>query len=83
MTTEEERIQLARQMMRLAEDKTFQELILERFIEKGILDITLTSDVSNTAVQDALKARKILKDYIRDTIAEGEILLEQLNEEGK
>ena len=53
--------------------KGFQELILEDFIDNGIHSLVMTENVDSEAIRDALKARRILYDYLYDIIQEAEI----------
>ena len=53
--------------------KEFQELIVEDFIDNGIHSLCLTENVSSEAIQDELKARRILNDYFYAIIQEAEI----------
>jgi len=74
---EQQALYRARQMSALAQDKIFKELIINGFIMEGILQYTLREGVQNETVRLQLEARKILNDYIRDTISQGEILLNE------
>jgi len=53
--------------------KEFQQLIVEDFIDNGIHSLCLTENVSSEAIQDELKARRILNDYLYGIIQEAEI----------
>jgi hypothetical protein len=64
----------AEAMTRLYDNKDFQELVLNGFINQGILDITLQENIASEAVLDQLKARKILYKYFYDIIDEAEKL---------
>ena len=60
-------------MSRLLHNQDFNDLFMVGFIDQGILDIALRDNVSSVAVQDMLKARKILNDYIYGIINDAEI----------
>jgi hypothetical protein len=64
----------AEAMTRLYDNKDFQELVLNDFINQGIVDITLQENIASEAVLDQLKARKILYKYFYDIIDEAEKL---------
>jgi hypothetical protein len=58
---------------KLYNNREFQELILEDFIDKGIHNLVMTENVDSEAVRDALKARRILYDWLYAIIEEAEI----------
>jgi hypothetical protein len=58
---------------KLYANKEFQELILGTFIDEGIHSLVLTENVASEAIQDELKARKILYDWLYVIIEEAEI----------
>jgi len=58
----------------LLNNKGFQELIMDDFINGGILALALHDNVSSEAIQDQLKARKILFDYLYGIINQSEIM---------
>jgi len=58
---------------KLYANKEFQELILGTFIDEGIHNLVLTENVASEAIQDELKARKILYDWLYGIIEEAEI----------
>jgi hypothetical protein len=64
----------AEAMTRLYDNKDFQELVLNDFINQGIVDITLQENIASDVVLDQLKARKILHKYFYDIIDEAEKL---------
>ena len=80
MTEEEQKIELAIKLDRLYKNKDFQELILERFINQGIVDLTLNENVDSKATRSSLKARQILYKYLYDIIQEAEVLKSELKE---
>jgi len=57
-------------MKQLIQNPDFVELILEDFINNGIINLCLTEDVGSDKVKEELKARKILKDYIEQVLDE-------------
>ena len=57
---------------RLLHNKDFQNVVLNDFIEQGILDYTLNDNVSSEAVQRHLWARKLLHEYLYGIIEEAE-----------
>ncbi len=57
----------------LYQNKDFQELILGEFIDSGIHNLCMTENVSNIAIQEELKARKCLSDWMYGIIDEAEI----------
>ena len=59
---------------RLYHNKDFQMIVLEDFVNQGILDLTLREGVQSEAVQIKLQARKILIDYFYDIINSAEML---------
>jgi hypothetical protein len=59
---------------RLYHNKDFQMIVLDDFVNQGILDVALRENVSSEAVQAQLKARKILIDYFYDIINSAEML---------
>jgi len=63
----------AAKMVKLIENDLFQELILKDFIEKGIIEISVNSNLDNTHTVDELKARQILHKYLFQTITNGKI----------
>ena len=63
----------------LYNNKAFTTLILDDFINQGILDHALNENVDSEAVRDQLKARKILLNYLYDIINQAEII----SQEGK
>jgi len=63
----------AESVTKLYADKDFQELILATFIDEGIHNLVLTENVSSEAIQDELKARRILYDWLYAIIEEAEI----------
>ena len=78
MTEEESAIvKRARKMSNMLDNKDFVELFVDGFIQGDITEIALRDDVTNERVQHQLIARKILNDWIRDTITAGETLIEQ------
>lgn len=84
MTEEEQQVVLrSRKMKALAEQKDFQELIVQDFILYGITNITLGENVDNDKARDQLKARKILHDYIHDIINTGEALIDELSQQNE
>jgi hypothetical protein len=58
---------------KLYNNREFQELILEDFIDNGIHNLVMTENVDSEAVRDALKARKILYEWLYAIIEEAEI----------
>jgi hypothetical protein len=66
--------QKAEAMTRLYDNKDFQMLILDDFINQGILTTALNENIDSTAVLDQLKARKILFEYCYGIIDEAEKL---------
>jgi hypothetical protein len=66
--------QKAEAMTRLYSNKDFQTLILDDFINQGILTTTLTENIASEVVLDQLKARKILYQYCYDIIDEAKKL---------
>ncbi len=69
MTIEEKALTVTK----LYTNKDFQELIIGEFIDKGIHNLVLTENVASEAIQDELKARKILYDWLYVIIEEAEI----------
>jgi len=61
---------MKKQMLRLLENEDFQEVILDTFIKKGILDITLNNSIDSEFTKDQLKARQIIHAYIFNAITE-------------
>ena len=69
MTLEEKAIAVTK----LYANKEFQELILGEFIDKGIHSLCLNENVASGAIQDELKGRKLLNDWLYGIIEEAEI----------
>ncbi len=65
---EEVRVSDSKKMLELLANDSFQELIMEAFIQKGIVTVALENSIRSEAVQDELVARQILHEYIFDTI---------------
>ena len=65
---------------RLYANKDFQELILGEFIDSSIHNLVLTENVASEAIQDCLKARKILHDWLYGIIQEAEIAKNETKE---
>ena len=62
-------------------NQDFHDIIIERFIQRGIEIFTLEDNVDSEAVRDELKARRILYRFLYDIIDSAEILKqEQTNE---
>ncbi len=60
-------------LQNLYQNEGFQKLILEEFIDNGIHSLCMTENVSNIGIQDELKARKILNDFLYGIMNEAEI----------
>ena len=58
---------------KLYANKEFQELILGVFIDEDIHRLVMTENVSSESIQDELKARKLLSDWLYAIIQEAEI----------
>ena len=63
----------AKKIQELYQNKAFQELILEEFVDNGIHSIVMTENVDSEPVRDELKARKILSSWMYGIIQEAEI----------
>lgn len=50
---------------RLFENPDFRDIILDNYINKGINYYTLNDDVASGSVQDELKSRKKLNDFLQ------------------
>lgn len=61
-----------RKMIKLTETPEFVELIIDGFIKDGVLEYSLSHNISSEAVQDQLKARQILHEYIYGIITQGD-----------
>jgi hypothetical protein len=70
----------AEAVSRLYENKDFQEIVLNDFINQDIVDIVLRENVSSEAVQSELKARKILINYFYDIINQAEMLRNEIKD---
>jgi hypothetical protein len=58
---------------RLYANKDFQELILGVFIDEDIHRLVMNENVASEAIQDELKGRKLLNDWLYVIIEEAEI----------
>ena len=65
---------------KLYANKEFQELILGEFIDKGIHNLCITENVSSESIQDELKGRKLLYDWLYVIIEEAEIAKQEKKE---
>lgn len=59
-------------ILRLLENKDFQDVILDGFIKEGVLTIALNENVRSEAVSEAIMARNILHNWIFAIIGNGE-----------
>ena len=58
---------------KLYANKDFQELILGVFIDEDIHRLVMQENVSSESIQDELKGRKLLSDWLYAIIQEAEI----------
>jgi len=56
---------ITKKIERLFQNPDFRDIILDEFIDKGIKYYTLNNDVGCSKVQNELKARKILNDFLQ------------------
>lgn len=56
---------ITKKVNRLFNNSDFKDIILDEYINKGINYYTLNDDVSSSSVQDELKSRKKLNDFLQ------------------
>ena len=56
---------ITKKVERLFQNHDFRDIILEEFINKSVNYFVLNNDVGSVVVQEELKARKILNDYLQ------------------
>jgi len=56
---------ITKKVERLFQNPDFRDIILNEYLENGIHYFVYNNDVGSDKVQDELKARKILNDYLQ------------------